>query len=94
MAKRIKVSGDDFILCEFSLCYGPTVHASGNSVGEVMAEIPEWLGSDENLSFCRVGQWTADADGDDWKPTKIRTIFEIVPYDVAAFLDDEDEDEE
>ena len=88
-ATRIRVKGDTFILCTFSFRYGPCVLTSGNTAEEVMAEIPEWLNSEDNLSFCRVGHWSADKCNDDWRPHDLKTIFQITPYEVDA-LDEED----
>ena len=93
MATKTRVNGDTFILCTFSIRYGPIVLDSGNDMAELLGKIPDHLDADETLCFCRVGHWTVDDDGDptDWTPREVKTIFQIDTFDLDALDDDEDE---
>jgi hypothetical protein len=84
-ARKIKrVPGDRFVLCRFSLRFGPMVEESGPELGPLLAEIPDHLdcGDDERLSVCEVGYWTVYVDGDpsDWTPRDLTTLYEIQHY--------------
>lgn len=76
-----RVEGDRFIICTFPLRYGPYIIHSDNSLGGLMAKLPEAIVSEqERVSVCSVDFWVAnESDVSDSIPKGVRVLFEADP---------------
>lgn len=88
------MDGDTFILCIWPLMSmrtgAPAVLESGNDLAQLCAKIPEHVDNQERLCVCRVGRWSLDPhDPSDATPHNIKTIMEVVAYDLNAMEGDE-----
>lgn len=86
------VKGDRYILCRFSLRYGPMVEDSDNSLEKLLGRVPDHLhdGDNEVLSVLRVDRWVVVVDDD---PTDFIPKDYVTLYEIHHYADPEEEEE-